>query len=64
MKLRKMGMEGRHGEKGESPKEEARFTVRSGRRDDAADAARLWVRSAEEHTLYDHIYATAPTPRR
>jgi ribosomal protein S18 acetylase RimI-like enzyme len=40
--------------------EETRFVVRPGRRDDAADAARLWVRSAEEHTLYDHVYATAP----
>ncbi len=45
---------------GESPKE-ARFTVRPGRRDDVAKAARLWVRSAEEHTLYyDPVYATVP----
>ena len=44
-----------HGEKGE-----IRFTVRPGRREDAAAAARLWVRSAEEHTLYDSVYATAP----
>ncbi|CAN5199943.1 hypothetical protein BH24ACT19_BH24ACT19_14200 [soil metagenome] len=36
------------------------FTVRPGRRNDAAEAARLWVRSAEEHTLYDPVYATAP----
>ena len=47
------------GREGESAKE-ARFTVRAGRRDDAAAAARLWVRSAEEHTLYDTVYATAP----
>lgn len=40
--------------------QETRFTVRPGRRDDAAEAARLWVRSAEEHTLYDPVYATAP----
>ncbi len=38
----------------------ARFTVRLGRREDAAAAARLWVNSAEEHTLYDAVYATAP----
>jgi ribosomal protein S18 acetylase RimI-like enzyme len=42
---------------GESP-QEARFTVRPGRRDDAAEAARLWIQSAEEHTLYDHVYST------
>ena len=46
------------GENGEGLKE-ARFTVRLGRRDDAAEAARLWMRSAEEHTLYDHIYVAA-----
>jgi ribosomal protein S18 acetylase RimI-like enzyme len=43
-------------EKGEVP--ENRFTVRPGKRHDAAEAARLWIQSAEEHTLYDHIYAT------
>ena len=47
------------GEKDKIP-DEARFTVRPGKRDDAAEAARLWIRSAEEHTLYDHVYATAP----
>lgn len=47
------------GERGESA-EEGRFAVRPGRRDDAAAAARLWVQSAEEHTLYDAVYATAP----
>lgn len=36
------------------------FIVRRGRREDAAAAARLWVRSAEEHTTYDPIYATSP----
>ena len=34
--------------------------MRAGRRDDAADAARLWVRSAEEHTDHDPIYSTSP----
>src|SRR5215208_5842735 len=48
-----------HVEKGEGP-EKARFTIRSGRRDDAAGAARLWMRSAKEHTLYDLVYTTAP----
>ena len=37
-----------------------RFTVRRGRRGDADAAARLWVQSAEEHTFYDAVYATAP----
>ena len=46
-------------EKSEIPKE-VRFIVRSGRRDDAEAAARLWVQSAEEHTLYDDVYATSP----
>lgn len=40
--------------------EETNFTVRPGRRDDAAAAARLWVMSAEEHTLYDAVFTTAP----
>ncbi|MCA1730511.1 MAG: GNAT family N-acetyltransferase [Actinobacteria bacterium] len=40
--------------------EQVRFTVRPGRRGDAEAAARLWVKSAEEHTLYDPVYATAP----
>jgi ribosomal protein S18 acetylase RimI-like enzyme len=47
------------GENGEGPRE-ARFTIRPGKRDDAAEAARLWTRSAEEHTLYDRVYAAAP----
>jgi GNAT superfamily N-acetyltransferase len=36
------------------------FTIRPGRREDAAEAARLWMQSAEEHTGHDRIYATAP----
>ncbi|MGB3633779.1 MAG: GNAT family N-acetyltransferase [Rubrobacteraceae bacterium] len=36
------------------------FIVRAGRRDDAANAARLWVQSAEEHTTHDPIYTTSP----
>lgn len=51
------------GEKVESP-EKDRFVVRPGRRDDAAGAARLWVQSAEEHTRYDSIYATASGAER
>lgn len=37
-----------------------RYVVRPGRRDDAAAAAALWMRSAEEHTAYDDVYATSP----
>ena len=40
--------------------ESAEFTIRPGRRDDAAEAARLWVQSAEEHTAHDPVYETAP----
>jgi ribosomal protein S18 acetylase RimI-like enzyme len=40
------------------------FTIRPGRREDAADAARLWMHSAEEHTAHDPIYATAPGAER
>ena len=36
------------------------FTIRPGRRDDAAEAARLWMQSAEEHTAHDPVYETAP----
>jgi ribosomal protein S18 acetylase RimI-like enzyme len=36
------------------------FTIRPGRREDAAEAARLWMQSAEEHTAHDRVYATAP----
>ena len=36
------------------------FTIRPGRRGDATEAARLWMRSAEEHTTHDPVYATAP----
>lgn len=39
------------------PKKE--FIVRAGRRDDAADAARLWLQSAKEHTAHDPIYTTS-----
>ncbi|HZF57750.1 MAG TPA: GNAT family N-acetyltransferase [Rubrobacter sp.] len=39
--------------------EEKGFTIRPGRRDDAAEAARLWMQSAEEHTAHDPVYATA-----
>ena len=40
------------------------FTIRPGRREDAAEAARLWMQSAEEHTRHDPIYATAPGAER
>ena len=36
------------------------FTIRPGRKEDAAGAARLWMHSAEEHTAHDPVYATAP----
>ncbi len=36
------------------------FTIRPGRKDDAAEAARLWMQSAEEHTAHDRVYETAP----
>ncbi|QIN79500.1 GNAT family N-acetyltransferase [Rubrobacter marinus] len=36
------------------------YAIRAGRRDDAAAAAALWMRSAEEHTAYDDVYATSP----
>jgi len=36
------------------------FTIRPGRGEDAAAAARLWMQSAEEHTAHDRVYETAP----
>jgi ribosomal protein S18 acetylase RimI-like enzyme len=44
--------------------EERDFTIRPGRRDDAAEAARLWMQSAEEHTAHDPVYATAPAAEK
>ncbi|MDQ4105651.1 MAG: GNAT family N-acetyltransferase [Actinomycetota bacterium] len=35
------------------------YTIRPGRREDATDAARLWVRSAEEHASYDPVYTVS-----
>ncbi|MGB3682304.1 MAG: GNAT family N-acetyltransferase [Rubrobacteraceae bacterium] len=32
------------------------YNVRPGRREDATEAARLWVLSAEEHASYDSVY--------
>lgn len=40
------------------------FEIRPGKRDDAAEAARLWMLSAEEHTTYDRVYATTPGAER
>ncbi len=34
--------------------------IRPGRREDAAEAAQLWMWSAKEHTSHDSIYATSP----
>src|SRR4028118_1138242 len=36
------------------------FAIRAGRREDAEAAARLGMRSAEEHTSHDPVYTTAP----
>ncbi|MBA2713556.1 MAG: GNAT family N-acetyltransferase [Rubrobacteraceae bacterium] len=36
------------------------FTIRAGRKEDAAEAARLWMQSAEEHTAHDRVYETSP----
>ncbi len=39
--------------------EDRGFIIRAGRREDAPEAARLWMLSAEEHTAHDPIYATS-----
>jgi len=36
------------------------FTIKPGRKEDVAAAARLWMQSAEEHTAHDRVYETAP----
>src|SRR5829696_9978625 len=36
------------------------FTIRPGRREDAAEAARLWMQSAKEHKAHDRVYETSP----
>ena len=36
------------------------FTIRPGRREDAPEAAQLWMQSAEEHTAHDRVYETSP----
>ncbi|HEX5974700.1 MAG TPA: hypothetical protein VFY57_06035, partial [Rubrobacteraceae bacterium] len=43
---------------------ERAFIIRPGRREDVEEATRLWMRSAEEHTEHDQIYATAPGAER
>lgn len=43
---------------------ESEFTIRPGRREDAAEAARLWMQSAAEHASYDPIYATSENAER
>ena len=35
--------------------ENTNFTIRPGRREDAEEAARLWMQSAEEHTVHGFI---------
>ncbi len=44
--------------------ENRNFAIRPGRREDAAEAARLWMQSASEHTAHDPIYATSPGAER
>jgi ribosomal protein S18 acetylase RimI-like enzyme len=44
--------------------ENRNFTIRPGRREDAAEAARHWMQSAEEHTSHDQIYTTSPGAER
>jgi ribosomal protein S18 acetylase RimI-like enzyme len=44
--------------------ENTEFTIRPGRREDAAEAARLWMQSAREHTAHDRIYTTSPGAER
>lgn len=39
---------------------DSNYTIRRGRREDAPAAARLWMQSAREHSVYDSVYATAP----
>ena len=36
------------------------FTIRAGRKEDAAEAARLWMQSAGEHRVHDKVYETSP----
>jgi GNAT superfamily N-acetyltransferase len=38
--------------------------IRCGRKQDAAEAARLWMQSAEEHAAYDEIYTTSPSAEK
>jgi len=44
--------------------ESRNFTIRPGRREDAAEAARLWMQSAREHTAHDPIYTTSSGAER
>src|SRR5919112_2045043 len=43
---------------------EADFTIRPGRKEDAPEAARLWMQSADEHTAHDRVYETSPDAER
>jgi ribosomal protein S18 acetylase RimI-like enzyme len=44
--------------------EDRNLSIRPGRREDVAEAARLWMQSAEEHTAHDPVYATSPGAER
>ena len=44
--------------------ENSNYTIRPGRREDAAEAARLWVKSAEEHAAYDPVYTVSAEAER
>ena len=44
--------------------ENAGFTIRPGRREDAAEAASLWMQSAREHTSHDRVYTTTAGAER
>ncbi|MBA2442513.1 MAG: GNAT family N-acetyltransferase [Rubrobacter sp.] len=44
--------------------QERDFEIRFGRREDATEAAGLWVQSAREHEEYDAVYTTSPNAER
>lgn len=44
--------------------EDPGYNIRPGRRDDAKDAARLWVKSAGEHASYDPVYTVSNEAER
>ena len=44
--------------------ENSHYSIRPGRREDATGAARLWIRSAEEHASYDPVYTVSNEAER